>query len=196
MRSRFWLMVELMLEDVLELIFEWLLTLEVSQNQATQFFFLFIVPLKHLLPRIVDQAKWQSTSNLPWRKPLDLLDELSWVLGASLRYWVISWHPATVIDSQRYHEEGNLPATSLWLSCWDCYGGTEHLSVLQRSSSQTRRYLWVIFCSSRWTSKESAGLKIYVLAISQDLLKSINKLPLSVNWSYLCCKTRNVDLAC
>ena len=111
-------------------------------------------------------------------------------------YWVISLHPATVIDSQRYHEEGNLPATSLWLACWDCYGGTEHLSVLQRSSSQTRRYLWVIFCSSRWTSKESAGLKIYVLAISQDLLKSINKLPLSVNWSYLCCKTPNVDLAC
>ena len=30
-------------------------------------------------------------------------------------------------------------------------------------------------------AKESAGLKIYVLAISQDLLKSINKLPLSVN---------------
>ena len=109
-------------------------------------------------------------------------------------YWVISWHQATVIDSQRYHEEGNLPATSLWLSCWDCYGGTEHLSVLQRSSSQTRRYLWVIFCSSRWTSKESAGLKIYVLTISQDLLKSINKLPLSVHWSYLCWKTPNIGL--
>ena len=38
-----------------------------------------------------------------------------------------------------------------------------------------------IFCSSRRASKEPAGLKIYVLAISQDFLKSINKLPLNIN---------------
>ena len=54
MRSRFWFMVDFMLEDVFELILERLLTLEVSQNQANQLFcVLFIVPFKHLLPRIV-----------------------------------------------------------------------------------------------------------------------------------------------
>ena len=102
---------------------------------------------------------------------------------------------STDADSQRYHAEGYLLATSPWLCCWDCYE-TDHLGVLQRSwSSQTRWYLWVIFCRSRWTSKESAGLKVvYVLALSQDLQKSINKLPLVVHWSYLRWKTPNIDL--
>ncbi len=111
------------------------------------------------------------------------------------RQWLCH-HIYIYADSQRCHKEGTSPpATSTRLCCWDCHG-TEYLGVLQRSSSQTRRYLWVIFFSrSRRTSKESAGLKVHVLAIiSQNVLKSVNKLPLSVNWSYLCWKTPNIDL--
>ena len=69
-----------MLEDVLEIIFGRLLTLEVIQNQANHLFCVLLI--------IVLETGSEFHHHY-----------------VEMFYRVLSWHPLAVADSQRYHEE-------------------------------------------------------------------------------------------